>query len=50
MNYRYLKKRELNQRNETFSLFHFVIGNIKWRKDKIDTIVKINRYGYEISF
>jgi ABC-type multidrug transport system fused ATPase/permease subunit len=42
INYGYLKKRELNQRNETFSLFHFLIGNIKCRNDKIDTLVKIN--------
>lgn len=42
INYGYLKKIELNKRGENFSLFYFLIGKIKCRNDKIDTLLKIN--------
>lgn len=42
INYGYLKKLELNKRGEKFSLFKFLIGDVKCRNDKIDTLVKIN--------
>lgn len=37
INYGYLKKKELNLRNEKFNLFDFLIGKINCRNDKIDT-------------
>tara|TARA_B110000444_G_scaffold244888_1_gene264765 strand:- start:604 stop:1167 length:564 start_codon:yes stop_codon:yes gene_type:complete len=42
INYGYLKKLELNKRNEKFNLLSFLIGNNKCRNDKIDTLLKIN--------
>lgn len=42
INYGYLKKIELNKRGEKFSLFNFLIGKVKCRNDKIDTLLKIN--------
>lgn len=42
INYGYLKNIELNKRGETFSFFKFLIGNVKCRNDKIDTLLKIN--------
>ena len=42
INYGYLKKIELNKRGEKFSLIKFLIGKVKCRNDKIDTLLKIN--------
>jgi len=39
INYAYLKKKELNKRNETFSFFKFIIGHKKCRNDKLENIV-----------
>lgn len=39
INYGYLKKIELNKRNEKFSLFNFFIGKVKCRNDKIDNFI-----------
>lgn len=42
INYGYLKKIELNKRGEKFSLFNFLIGKVKCRNDKIDTLIKFD--------
>lgn len=42
INYGYLKKLEVNKRGEKFSLFNFLIGKVKCRNDKIDTLLKVN--------
>lgn len=39
IHYGYLKKIELNKRNEKFSLFYFLIGKVKCRNDKIDNFI-----------
>jgi len=40
INYGYLKKIEVNKRNEKFNLLTFIIGKNKCRNDKIDSLLK----------
>lgn len=41
LNYGYLKRREVKSRNEKFSIYKFLVGNVICRNDKIDTFIAV---------